>query len=626
MCGIVGIFNYVSKEPVDRKLLKQMTNLLAHRGPDGEGYYFDDANGIGFGHRRLAIIDLERGNQPMANESKTLWITYNGEIYNYQQLRDHLKNKGYRFITNSDTEVLIYGYKEDGVNFLNRLNGIFSFAIWDVKKKELLIARDHLGVKPIYYCDTGKSFLFSSEIKALLLYPYYRKEVDLEAVDLFLTFRHTPSPKTLFKNIYKLPPGSYMKINNSAVHKITHYWSVAQPIIRGKKTEEWIPLLNEGIEKAVKKQMISDVPVGLSLSGGTDSNLLLTIMSRNSKEPVNCFTIGFQDNKKYDEIDLAKVSCQYYGGNFISMVLSADEYQRMFGKYIWHLEEPLGNESALAYYFVARLAHENGIKVLLNGQGADELFGGYHRYIGERYRFIMKLFPQPLTKFCSNYIKNERLRRSLYTLNTNDEVERFFSIYSIFTKEEKNKLYNQRLKEKVDFNKGKEYIRFFLDRFSNHNSLEKMLYIDLRFSLPDDLLLAEDKMAMAMSVEARVPYLDIEYLRIAESIPAEYKIRNFQFKYIHKKRLESYLPKKFIKRKKIGFTNPMRNWLSSEMEEYYWSLVENKNSFTNEFLILDYIKKIFLLHKKGIKDYKRNLFLILSLEQWFKKFFTQNGY
>lgn len=621
MCGIVGIFNYFNKEPVNRKLLKEMTNLLAHRGPDDEGYYFGDDDGIGFGHRRLAIIDLEKGSQPMGDESNTIWITYNGEIYNYLQLREQLKNKGYRFITNSDTEVLIYGYKDEGVNFLNRLNGIFAFAIWDRRKKELLIARDHLGVKPVYFFDTGKCFIFASEIKALLIHPEYKKEMDLEALDLYLTFRHIPSSKTLFKNIFKLPPGCYLRIGDLGHHKIEYYWHKKEFIDKSKKIEEWIPLLNEGIEAAVKRQMISDVPISLSLSGGIDSNLLLAIMGKYSNNPVNCFTIGFADNKKYDEIKLAKASCDYFGGYFKSMVLSSDDYQEMFNKYIWHLEEPLGNESALAYYFLAKLARENGIKVLLNGQGADELFGGYHRYIGERYRYLMAFAPHFFTKSLSFLIKNERLRRSLYTLNIHNEVDRFFLIYSIFLPEEKRRLYNDRLKREIELENGKNYIKPFFNHFTNHSSLDKMLYIDVRFSLPNDLLLAEDKMAMAVGVEARVPYLDIEFLKIAENIPAEYKIKNFQFKYIHKKSIGKFLPKEFIKRKKVGFTNPMSEWLVGEIEQYFQNLIGQKVSVTRQFFNYKYVMNLFQKHKSGLKDYKRHLFLILSLEQWFKTFF-----
>ncbi|MEO0106419.1 MAG: asparagine synthase (glutamine-hydrolyzing) [candidate division WOR-3 bacterium] len=624
MCGILGIFNYRNKEPVDRRLLKQMTDSLIHRGPDAEGFYFDDSNGLGFGHRRLAIIDLKNGNQPMSDESGSTWIIYNGEIYNYQKIREELKNKGYNFKTNSDTEVLIYAYKAYGIDFLNALNGIFAFAIWDLKKKELLLARDHLGVKPLYFYDSGKTLVFASEIKALLQYSDYSKDLDLEAIDLYFTFRHTPSPKTLFKDIFKLPPGSYLKVKSFHSERITYYWDRVETINRKKKIDEWIPILNKGIESAVNRQMISDVPISLSLSSGTDSNLLLAIMSKHSKTPVNCFTIGFEDNKKYDEIGLAKISCDYFRGSFKSTILSANDYKAMFDKYMWQLEEPLGNESALAYYFVAKLAHDNGIKVLLNGQGADELFGGYHRYIGERYRYITGAAPRLLTKPLSFLIKNERLRRSLYTLNVKDEIERFFLIYSVFLPEEKMHLYQKRYKEKIDLDNGKNYIGQFFKRFTNHSSLDKMLYIDIRFSLPDDLLLAEDKMAMATSVEARVPYLDIEFLKIAESIPAEYKIKNFQFKYIHKKYIEKWLPPDFIKRKKIGFTNPMREWLSKELGEYFWKLVDSKNSFSRQFLNINYIRRIYNIHKSGLKDYKRNLFLILSLEQWYRIFFNKS--
>jgi asparagine synthase (glutamine-hydrolysing) len=293
----------------------------------------------------------------------------------------------------------------------------------------------------------------------------------------------------------------------------------------------------------------------------------------------------------------------------------------MFSKYMWALEEPVGTESALAYYFVAKLAHDNDIKVLLNGQGADELFGGYHHHIGERYRSLLKVMPPVLTRPVSQAIKNERLRRSLYALNEPDDIERFFLIHSVFLPEEKKKLYNSELRKAVDLNGGKKYFQHFFSRFTNHSSLDKMLYIDLRLPLPDNLLLAEDKMAMATSVEARVPFLDIEFLRLAERIPAEYKIKNFQFKYIHKKYVKKWLPEKIIKRKKIGFTNPMRGWLVNELEQYFLTLVGKNDSFTRRYLKPDFVNQMFRQHKTGLKDYKRNIFLILSMEQWLDTFF-----
>ncbi len=622
MCGICGIYNYHTGKPVDRSLVQRMNDILSHRGPDGEGVYINPENNIGLGHRRLAIIDIDKGQQPMRDSDGTTWITFNGEIYNYRALREELIKKGYRFTTNSDTEVLLTAYRTYGIDFLRSLNGIFAFALWDSLKRTLYLARDHLGVKPVYFLDTGRTFLFASELKAILLYPEYSKQIDLESIDLHLTFRHTPSPKTLFKNIAKLPPASYLHVDADGVSEIHTYWDETQKIELNRSINEWLPLLNTSLEQSVVRQMISDVPISLSLSGGIDSNLLLAVMSDHSKPAVQCFNIGFEGNNKYDETELASESAQHFSAAFSTRIMNSHDYEDMFNRYMWHLEEPLGNEPALAYFFVARLARDHKIKVLLTGQGADELYGGYHRYLGERYHSWMNILPGAIARQLSHRVKNERIQRALYCLNEKSEKKRFFYTYSVFFPEEKTGLYKNTVLKNIDQDNGMRYISSFFPRFTNHNSLDKMLYIDTRFSLPDNLLLAEDKMAMAAGVEARVPFLDLEYVKLAESVPSNLKIKKWRFKSIHKRAAAHWLPNNFINRKKIGFTNPMSDWLTGHLEEYFKSLINNDQSFTNLFLNRSYVEEMFNEHKVGRRDHKRKLFLIFSIEQWYKTFFN----
>jgi asparagine synthase (glutamine-hydrolysing) len=622
VCGITGIYNYANGEPVDSLVLGRMTGALTHRGPDAEGFFHDDKKGIGFGHRRLTIIDLATGQQPMSTDDRSVWITYNGELYNYREIREALKKRGHAFRTSSDTEVLLKAYVEYGTEAFSLLNGIFAFGLFDLNARRLLIARDHLGVKPVYFYDSGKSFIFASEIKSLLLHPEYSKGVNEEGVDLHVTFRHTPAPHTLFRGIFKMPAGSFLNVDPRGAGKIKCYWDDAPPIDRAKNEGERLDEMNAAVEKAVTRQMVSDVPISLSLSGGVDSNLLLAVLSKHSGTKVNCFTIGFADNEQYDEVALARASAEHFNADLKTMTLSARDYQEMFSKYMRDLEEPLGNESALAYYFVAKLARDSGIKVLLNGQGADELFGGYHRHLGERYRRIMNIAPRFLTKPFSRLVGNERLKRSLYALNENDEIDRFYQIYSVFLPEERMKLYNEDFRRHLAPDRGRACIEPFFRRFTNHSSLDKMLYIDLRFSLPDNLLLAEDKMAMAAGVEARVPFLDIEYVKLAERIPAEVKLRHFQFKHIHKQLARRWLPLRILKRKKIGFTNPMNEWLTRDLEKYFLDLISGRDSFTRQYLSIKYAKKMYDLHKRGRKDFKRNLFLLFSMEQWYRTFFN----
>lgn len=621
MCGIVGVLNFKEKKPVDKSLLNKMTNIISHRGPDGEGFYFDNQNGLGFGHRRLSIIDIEGGFQPMVSEDENYIITFNGEIYNYRELRNELANLGVSFKTNSDTEVLLKLYIQYGIDCLNKLNGIFAFGVWDKVKKELIIARDHLGIKPVYYFDNGSTFIFSSEIKAILQHPAYQKEIDKEAIDLYLTFRHSPSPKTLFRNIFLLPQGTFLKASSSGVSKYQYYWDSVSEINYSRKLDEWVELLSPATEKAVVSQMVSDVPISISLSGGVDSNTILSIVSSKSENKVASFTIGFTENEKYDEVGFAKKAEDFFKTKVVSKILSAEDYQEWFSSYIWHLEEPLGNESALAYYHVAKLAHDNGIKVLLNGQGADELFAGYPRHIGERYQYLFPSFSKFFLKPFLPNLQNEQLRRSLYALTEKDELKRFFLVYSIFLPREKEKLYKKEFLDNSDIYNGLEYLKPYFKRFTNHSSLDKMLYIDTRFSLPDNLLLAEDKMAMAASVEARVPFLDVDYVKLVESIPAKFKINKGTIKFIHKKNLKNFIPDEIINRKKIGFGNPMEKWLVNQLEDTFNEMVNDKDSIINQLFNKEYVQKLFADHKSKRMDFKRQLFLLFSLHSWYNRFF-----
>ncbi len=621
MCGIVGVYNFRKKNPVDREVLKKMTDVISHRGPDGFGYYFDDDNGLAFGHRRLSIIDIEGGHQPMVTSDENFVITFNGEIYNYREIKEKNELNKFIFKTSSDTEVLLNCYQCYHLNTMKYLNGIFAFGIWNKAKKELLITRDHLGVKPLYYYSNEETFIFASEIKSILQHPSYKLKIDEQSIDIFLTFKHNPAPTTLFKDIKILPPGSYITITPKGFNDYEYYWDYASKINYSLELDEWIQLLTPATEQAVERQMVSDVPISISLSGGIDSNMILAIMSKKLESTIPSFTIGFTENEKNDETKYARESEKYFNTKNYTRILSHKDYVDWFPKYLWHLEEPLGNESALAYYFVAKLAHDHNIKVLLSGQGADELFGGYPRYIGEKYHFLFPSLLKPIFKPLSQKFNNEQLRRSLYSLSEKDEIMRFFLIYSVFLPEEKQKLYRKSFMKEIDLNSGIKYIDHYFNRFTNHTSLDKMLHIDARFSLADNLLLAGDKMSMAASVEVRVPFLDIEYVKLVESIPAKLKVNNFKIKYIHKINAKNFLPKKIINRKKIGFTNPMGKWLVNNFNDDFNQMVNDENSIINMYLDRDHVVKMFENHKNGRSDYKRHLFLIYSLNAWYKTFF-----
>ncbi|MGE5399294.1 MAG: asparagine synthase (glutamine-hydrolyzing) [Ignavibacteriales bacterium] len=625
MCGIFGVFNYKNNEPVDINLLKNSTRLISHRGPDGEGYYFDQDAGVGFGHRRLSIIDLDTGDQPMCNEDGSIWITFNGEIYNYKEIRKYLQSKGHVFRTKSDTEVIIHGYEEFGDELPSRLNGIFAFAIWDSKMRSMLLARDHFGVKPLYYLFDDERLIFASELKAILNYSGMDREISTVALNLCLTFRHTPAPYTLFRQINKVPATHMLTLCNNGEFSVRPYWDRTIEIDSGKTESEWIDILRDKLEKAVKGQMMADVPVGISLSGGIDSNSILALMSRFEGNGVHAFTVGFEGGREEDnELIRAEKSAKKFGAIFHHRKITSKDYSDFMAKYLWHLEEPLGNESAVAVYFVTEMA-KGVVKVLLNGQGADEPFGGYDRHLGayytNKYSFlrpellkILLLLPFPLNR-------KKKLQRFADYLGQDNDMKRIASAACILNIQERKSIFNEGLFASHDGDNADEIEKILHDSI-NGNTVEKMFLYDMFTSLSENLLLVQDKMAMAASIEGRVPFLDIEFATTALSIPASLKIRGRTGKYIHKKVCESYLPKEMVYQRKIGFQDPVELWLKDSLGEELMDYVNSQNSITRTYLNEKEVDKMFYEHKHNKVDHKRFLYLLLSIEKWAEVFIT----
>lgn len=623
MCGIAGCFSYGSHRPIDTSLVEAMTNALAHRGPDGTGYYYAPDRSVGLGHRRLSIIDLVTGRQPMANEDGTVWVTFNGEIYNYRELREHLCKRGHKFATASDTEVIVHAYEEWGVDCPSHFNGIFAFAVWDEKKRRLYLARDHFGVKPLYYAQIADTFLFASEMKALLCNPRVPRTLDLDALHLCLAFRHTPSPYTLMKNIRKLPAASFMVVDHDGV-RTRSYWSRPPEIDRSRTEAEWVEELARLYPQAVKRQMVADTPIGLSLSGGVDSNTLLALMSRETPH-VYTFTVGFEGNDvRCDELDAAREAAEAFDADFSGRRVSEDDYEQFMQKYLWHLEEPIGNESAAAYYFVAQLAREK-VKVLLSGQGADEPFAGYGRHLAARYAALVGWMPKwsgnVLAPLLSHTFRgSETPGRALEMMACRDEVDRFVSVYSITTPAARRKLFSEEFAMQSNHHLLHDYMRSHLARAPVGTMLEKMTYIDARTSLVDNLLLCGDKMAMAASVEMRVPFLDLEVMKAAETIPGTFKVRGLRNKVIHKKVCEQWLPRTVVHRRKIGFHEGMGNWMRRNLDALLTQLTAERDSITQTLLNIEYVRQLQQEHRTGKADHQRILFLLLSIETWRKVF------
>lgn len=625
MCGICGIFDQRGRS-IDESLLTSMMQVILHRGPDGSGIY--TSNGIGLGHRRLSIIDLEGGSQPIANEDRSLQVVFNGEIYNYVELAQELEGKGHRFRTRSDTEVIVHAYEEWGSECVTRFNGIFAFALWDEPRQQLLLARDHFGVKPLYYVQLGTRLLFASEIKALLTDPACPRDVDIHALGQLFTLHYVPSPDTLFRNIHKLPAAHLMLVNSAGVN-IRRYWNWTPQPRKKFREEELIEEYQFLIEDAVRLQMRSDVPVGLFLSSGIDSSALLAIMRKYAQGPIRTFTIGFQEGEQTNETGDARRIAERFGADHDEMLLSPEDYERYYSRYLMDLEEPVGNEPAAAFYFVSQIARKK-VKVVLCGQGADEPWAGYKRYVGVKLSQIYSKVPRVLTEKCFGPLiealtSNERLRRGVASLQERDSLTRFLKIYSFYNSAMKEKLFQPWLRQEIA--DGLSDARHALGRLhadvAHLDALSQILYIDTRASLIDDLLMVADKTAMANSLEARVPYLDYRIVEFAETLPPHLKLNGFCGKYLHKKAMEKWLPKKSVYAPKKGFANPVHKWFCGRMRGYVQELLSS-SSAVSKFFDTNYIRHLLAEHESGRQDYMRHIHLLISFELWHQTFINRS--
>jgi len=608
MCGFCGFTGSLLESEA---VLTNMMNKIVHRGPDSAGQYIDGKVAMGF--RRLSIIDLGFGSQPMSNETDDIIITFNGEIYNYQELREDLIAKGHVFKNNSDTEVLIHSYEEYGKDMLNRLRGMFAFVIWDSKNETLFGARDFFGIKPFYYANIDGQLVYGSEIKSILEYPGFKREVNKDALENYLTFQYSVLPETFFKGVFKLMPSHCFTYKNGEM-KIERYWEPKFEADESKSFDEVVEEIDNAMQDSIKKHKISDVEVGSFLSSGVDSSYVAACFHGDKT-----FTVGF-DYAKYNEIDYAKSLSEKIKIDNYSKLISTDEYWNTISKVQYHMDEPLADPSAIALYFVSQTAAKH-VKVALSGEGADEFFGGYNIYKEPDALKPMKIFPKAVRKGMAAAVKALpfKFKGKNYIIRCSKDVEeRFIGNAYMFTKQDREKV----LKSYSGKYTPMSITKPFYDKVKDKDDVTKMQYIDIHLWLIGDILLKADKMSMAHSLEVRVPFLDKEVFEVARKIPTKYKVTKENTKVAMREAAHRYLPDMVAEKKKLGFPVPIRIWLK---EDKYYNIV--KEAFTSkaaeEFFKTEEIVKILDDHKNGKEDNSRKIWTIYMFLVWHKQYFEE---
>jgi asparagine synthase (glutamine-hydrolysing) len=622
MCGIAGIYNYVRLKPTDSESLKEMACSLAHRGPDDEGFY--QGEGLGFAFRRLSIIDLRGGAQPISNEDGSVWSMVNGEIYNFLEIKEDLSKRGHSFRTKADSEVIPHCYEEYGESFVSRLRGMFAVAVWDSRRRKLLLARDRLGIKPLYYWEGGGSFVFASEIKAILASGLVERSVDLQALCDYVTFRYVPAPKTMFGGIMKVPPGHLLTVDASGV-RLEEFWDFRFQSGAAAKDRDVEALLGDMILENVKMRLMSDVPLGALLSGGIDSSVIVAYMSRLVGSRVKTFSVGFQSAGPLSELPYAKMVAEKFGTDHYEIVVGYDDMVKNLPRLVWHQDEPVTEPAAIPTYMVCRLAREH-VVVVLTGEGADELFAGYPQYGLEpwsgRYRRVPGwLRDRAIRPLISRLpFGFRRLRVVERSLATASEADRWSSWFGGFSGREKDWLLSRDLLSSVEDPTGERVFNFYVSRLGHGHPVERMLYVDTKVWLPDDLLMKMDKMSMAASLEARVPFLDHNLVEFAASLPLSLKLDGLQGKGVLRRLARGMLPPEIIKRKKVGFVVPINIWFRGALKPLLESTLLSSRSLGRGYFEPAYLKRLMAEHTEGRMDHRRELWTLLNLELWLRTF------
>jgi len=632
MCGIVGVINWGNEA-----ILEKMTSIIEHRGPDDSGMKWFPESNSGFGHRRLSIIDLSpAGHQPMPNDNGNLWITFNGEIYNYKEIREELAKLGHKFKSHSDTEVILKSYEQWGVECLQKFNGMFAFAIYDIEKRKVFGARDRAGVKPFYYAHSGDALVFGSEIKSILAGEFIPNEIDYDAI--YTPIHYQISNKTGFKNIHKFPAGTYFIFEDGKL-EIKPYWEIKPSENKNIKLEQAIDELDELLHSTTKYQMVADVPVGLLLSGGLDSSIIAALMVKNTDKKIKSFTIKFnQDDLKQqgnvDDSHYARIVAKHHGFDHTEIVIEPDVVD-LLPKMIWHLDEPIADPSAINTYLISKAARDNGIVVLLNGMGGDEIFGGYRAYLAcltaDAYQKVVPGFgdamlksiiakiPQASSKRNFKYV---RWAKEFLNYSNMNRFERYITAGNVsLTHENFNKYYANAPYNVEDSYYYKRQKQMFYDNDMSY--LTKMCLNDTRVYMVDHNLAYSDKAAMAASIEGRPPLTDHRIMEYMFTLPPEMRIHKRVQKYLLKKTSERHVLNEIIYRPKAPFSAPMRSWLKGPLAELVGDVLSETSIKKRGIYNPSYVTSLIEKNKSGIQDNSQLIFRLLTNELWFRTFFDK---
>jgi asparagine synthase (glutamine-hydrolysing) len=630
MCGIVGLVKF--NQPINRSRFESMRDTMPYRGPDSHGLWIDESDKVGLGHLRLSIIDpTPAGHQPREESTHNCVISYNGEVYNYLEIRAELEKKGYTFETSSDTEVVLKAYLAYGHNCLQHFNGMFAIAIWDGDKKELFLARDRLGVKPLYYLHNEDEFIFASETKAVLKGLDKKPELNVQLIDSYMSFGYIPGENTLHQGIKRLMPGHYAVLTSNEKKgsqlTITQYWDLKFNNKNGqdKGFEYYVNGSKKLLDSAIDLRLRSDVPLGIFLSGGIDSSAVVGLLADRVEEPLKTFSIGYDFGKGFDETPYAQIIADKFKTDHHEIKITPAQFKEFIPEYIALMDEPVTEAAAISLFFVAKLAKEK-VTVALSGEGSDEIFAGYDLYqymnVLDKYRAVVGQTGSDFFAGISNKLLGKSHKISKYLTMATLPIEKRYKGMSTYPDHHKDALYKPEFKaeiEQSDQITSRDYTKNLFDKVKGEDTLSKMLYFDTKTWLVDDLLIKADRMSMAASLELRVPFLDYRLVEFAASIPSKHKIKKGEGKYPLKKMMEGILPDDIIYRKKMGFPTPLKLMFQNELRDYAETLLLSQTTKLHKFFKIERIEQLITEHNNNKYDHHKTLWQLVVLEEWLRK-------